>query len=385
MTKTTNKKKKNNKRKLLLLLLLLFVTVLMLSTATYAWFTSNRKVSVEEIQVDVAATGGLEISVDARNWGIRVSKENLLNAVWDGDTVVPNNQMPGTLANVSSFGNVTNGRLDVFLGRTATNDDASMEYLSLNKESENDGSCLGNTGSSRCPDDIHFVAFDIFLKLDSDGQEHPDGVPIYLTRNSIVDESSPRGLRNGTRVAFITEGYVSLDDYYAEDYNYANIQEAQLASTTDGFANDKVFLWEPNSDVHTASAIDHAKKYYNIEVLGTGESAQAYQGAVGACTNIPLDYWNSTAGRDLTGIKIGENDVSNWNECFKAVTVDKSTKLHDASTKLRTDGAFEVLRIQPGVTKVRVYFWIEGNDIDTENMASASDSILNLLFSLDNV
>ena len=37
----------------------------------------------KEIKVDVGASGGLEISADAASWGVRVSKQNLLDADWE--------------------------------------------------------------------------------------------------------------------------------------------------------------------------------------------------------------------------------------------------------------------------------------------------------------
>ena len=56
------------KAKLIYLSILLLFTVAMLSTSTYAWFTSNRVVTVSTINVHVAATGGIEISADGTNW-----------------------------------------------------------------------------------------------------------------------------------------------------------------------------------------------------------------------------------------------------------------------------------------------------------------------------
>ena len=57
------KKKKNKKRKLGSLLLLLFLTVVMLATSTYAWFTANKTVTISDINVYVATSSGLQISI----------------------------------------------------------------------------------------------------------------------------------------------------------------------------------------------------------------------------------------------------------------------------------------------------------------------------------
>ena len=53
------REKKNNKKRLLLLIVLLMVTVIMLSTATYAWFISNKTVSVDSIDVQARTSNGL--------------------------------------------------------------------------------------------------------------------------------------------------------------------------------------------------------------------------------------------------------------------------------------------------------------------------------------
>ena len=62
---STNKKNKKKQRKLSSLILLLFLTVVLLATSTYAWFTANRTVTVEGINVNVSASNGLLISSTA--------------------------------------------------------------------------------------------------------------------------------------------------------------------------------------------------------------------------------------------------------------------------------------------------------------------------------
>lgn len=47
--------------------MILFCGVI-LSTSTYAWFTANKTVTINDITVNVAAMNGLQIFVDAINW-----------------------------------------------------------------------------------------------------------------------------------------------------------------------------------------------------------------------------------------------------------------------------------------------------------------------------
>ena len=43
----------------------------------------------------------------------------------------------------------------------------------------------------------------------------------------------------------------------------------------------------------------------------------------------------------------------------------------------------KVFTLQPGITKVRVYMWVEGQDVDCEDHASGSALTYNLQFSID--
>ena len=48
-------KKKRRKRKILIALLLFLFTGVLFSTSTYAWFTANRTVTIEQLDVNVGA------------------------------------------------------------------------------------------------------------------------------------------------------------------------------------------------------------------------------------------------------------------------------------------------------------------------------------------
>ena len=46
-----------------------------------------------------------------------------------------------------------------------------------------------------------------------------------------------------------------------------------------------------------------------------------------------------------------------------------------------TSDYLEVLNLEAGDTKVRIYMWVEGQDVDCENYASGGDLSFNLQFS----
>lgn len=71
-----------DRKKVWYLLLLLLFTGLLLSTSTYAWFTTNRVVSVNTLNVKVQAEGSLEISADGSNWKASVDQETITVCAW---------------------------------------------------------------------------------------------------------------------------------------------------------------------------------------------------------------------------------------------------------------------------------------------------------------
>ena len=84
-------KKTKNKRKQMLLILLFF-NFLLLMTTTYAWFSSNRVVSIDTLNVHVQADGGLEVSTDATNWKQVITTQNIMDATDNYSSNV--NQIP---------------------------------------------------------------------------------------------------------------------------------------------------------------------------------------------------------------------------------------------------------------------------------------------------
>ena len=105
---------KKRKNRLFYLLLLLFITSISLSVSSYAWFTSNRLVKVDLLNVSVKAQGGIEISVDGSNWKSSVSADDITNARSNYPSSV--NQIPSVLEPVFSVMDIENGKVKLFYG-----------------------------------------------------------------------------------------------------------------------------------------------------------------------------------------------------------------------------------------------------------------------------
>ena len=96
-----SQKKKNKKtKKLRSLVLILFLTIIMFGTSTYAWFTANRVVRIESIDVHVETSDGLQISTNGTTWKSVITTDDIKNGAYSG----ANNFIPDSLDAVSTNG-----------------------------------------------------------------------------------------------------------------------------------------------------------------------------------------------------------------------------------------------------------------------------------------
>ena len=115
--------KKTNKKSYKSTLLILLMTAILLIVSTYAWFTSNRTVTVESINVNVAAVNGLQISTDASSWKTIINNTDIRTAYSGNTNYIPAASEPEPLKPVSSAltTNTTTGNMNMYLGDVTAN------------------------------------------------------------------------------------------------------------------------------------------------------------------------------------------------------------------------------------------------------------------------
>lgn len=360
-------KRKNSKSRLLLLILLLILTLGIGTVGTYAWFTSNKVVDVTDLEVQVRAVNGLEISSDAETWGVRVTKEDLVDG-YVGDT----NQLPDILGASSTTGTVTDSLMDMYFGKVttscadgSTNCDSPVYRLTTEKPAEikcydsvgvneNDGTVSNCNGK-------YYMAFDIFLKVDQDSE-------LLLTQNANVlnTDANDLGIKNSTRVAFVVQGNIPYDQYRdgIENEDGTTTTGPAAARALNGATADNVYIWEPNADAHTSSGVAAALKYYGI-TTSDGSSRLSYEGVKANILSTSTDV-----------VSLTETNSTKWPAYFETVTPEIATNEEHT-------GASTKITLAAGVTKVRVYYWVEGQDVDAENDATGSNMKLNLEFTIN--
>lgn len=330
--------KKNKKnRRILLFLMLLVGTGAMLSTATYAWFTANKVVSINNIDVEVEAQNGIQISTNGTTWKAAVTNSDILSG-YAGSV----NQLPKVLEPVSTAGTInSDGRLEMFYGDVKANGDSFYLTTTLEEDAaetvlDSDSENFRKTGK--------YLAFDVFFKVNAD-------TPVYLTTTSGVTsnnlDSTDAPIKNASRVAFVTLGH-------ADDG--AELTTIQGLNDSDAHS---LLIWEPNYNTHTKAAINHAKDTYGMDI--TEDHAK-----------LPYDGVKAEISSD-ENVKVGDANADKYADFFGAVTTNVATK---AGTGF--DAYEQLFTLEEGITKVRIYVWVEGQDVDCENNASGGDLRISL-------
>ena len=274
-----------------------------------------------------------------------------------------------------------------------------------------------------------YVAFDLFVKNYS-GTEYITDLAdptntlfeeaIYLTTNSKVEVSSngvsESGIENSVRVAFAQIGRIS---------GYSNSVDAitKISCTSGGSGNDQVTglcrraqIWEPNDKAHKTTAI----KYYEASclkrtgaTLANGSYSIPADGVIGdanKCSEITDGHayptysvsrvvevgdavdiydglsYNKYAGNTINEIVSEETDLkldegnaeagslANGDEGAKPLAaVDTFT---DTEKNYKGNKRPTFMTLAPNsITKIRVYIYIEGQDIDNYDYAQVGKQI----------
>lgn len=294
--------------------------------STYAWFTANQTVTISTLDVNVQTSNGLQISADAINWKTILQKADITGASATYTSSV--NQVPDEMQPVSSAGIVDTdtGYMDMYFGTVDALDDGTGYSLASDKEVDTRGA------------EGRYIAFDIFLRVDQT-------TPVYLTTASNIitkEGAADKGLQNAARVAFIDEG------------NIADVGDSTGAQALKGGTTS--IIWEPNYDVHTAAGVANAKEIYGLDTTTTGATQLSYQG-------IKAEF------ADTEGVTL--KNTNTFSQYFQTVTPTIST-VKDFDTQQT------LLNLKAGITKVRIYMWVEGQDVDCENNASGTDISFNV-------
>lgn len=322
-----------------ILLLIFIVTCVIFIVSTYAWFSSTLNVEISEFRIYVDFKDGLQISLDGVNWDeeVVINEDNITTNL---DNVYPkhSNRWSKHLIAVSSIGTIDNraDRFSMFSGnekivRTIDYENHDKIYTQLVEE-------LKPTNDSQ------FLAFDIFINNLSHSLIDSN---IYILDDSRIENADPEDtdvtILSSLRIGFLV---------------YGSTPENSKPNTIQNLTCDPVcksVIFEPYSALHGRKSINDAS-LHGIEIEDGVEypTYAVYKEGV-------IEMF---AGIHNSGID------------FDAEHFEYQNTFKDIYKPIFT--------LPAGFTKIRMYIWIEAQDIDIiEMMPEENKSLINIIFAKD--
>lgn len=326
-TKKVVKKEETTTRKInkkLTIIVILLLGILLIFS-TYAWFSTNLNVKIKTFTMQIEKNSDLSISFDGINFehSLEINRETIINDLkelypshtnqWAANGFIP--------VSTSGIANRNSPKFDMF-------ETSGVMYTRQDRERKNGFIRTRLAKESEAREYNSYLAFDVFIKNET-GSPVPDN--LYLQDTTIIQaidediDEEMLGLVNSFRVGIVKIGSVGLK---------ATTGEIQGITCNN---NCEFIMYEPNSKNHTALSIERAAKH-NVELVdGLNYPTYAYKKAVSK-----LYIKDSLPGSNLDP------------EVFKL-------------QETRDDNDFDtpIFAIPDGITKARIYVWIEGQDIDS--------------------
>ena len=355
---------------------------LILSSGTYAWFIGMKTVNVSSFDVQIAAIDGLSLSLDGQTWAdtVTISQENFDKVNTSNNT----NSWGGKgLYPISSVGLIDTSvsRMIMFEKGSFTTTPGGYRIMA---------SQVRNTGEGSKEQD-GYVAFDLFVKNLSGHEYYKDlnvlnEEAIYLTPDSEVKVSNNggvagTGIENSVRVGFAQIGRVEATE---SDQSVITGITCNSDTKVTGICADRpAQIWEPNDRNHVQNAIN----WYQTSCLkrtaadltkkeSFGEACQPLTDGKYVQTNAisgVIDYKDQVDVYDGADYNGYTDSISTKAQNGKLFAYDYFTDEEKSLTGV--DRPTFITLAPNSITKVRVYIWIEGQDVDNYDFASLGKKI----------
>lgn len=316
-------KKTIKKRAFVSAIAMLIVSAIVLTSSTFAWFSMSKQATVDSMDLTVSSPEGIQISANASAWTANLTIDEIFNT---DDTTTSRYDAYKDNANLYP------ADLIPVSSSFEYSDAAGMGRVNFYKATLNDKGYANVSAVSQTAgnaDNAGLIAFDLFFKVAND-------TTVYFGTSEFKDNSSSDVL-TALRVGFTPLGNVPIGSTAAE-----------------------------------AQALNKFKKGEgNIvyEVDSMNRSADAASLGQTPDSKIPTKYIAATGAAGQTTNGILDNGQT------KATAAKLITDTDNASVKS--------FNLKAGVTKMRVFLWVEGNDIDCQNSIAGAAFTAALKFTID--
>ncbi|MBQ8784220.1 MAG: hypothetical protein IJZ57_10680 [Clostridia bacterium] len=324
-------KKTIKKRAFVSAIAMLIVSAIVLTSSTFAWFSMSKEATVESMDLTVSSPEGIQISANASAWTASLTVDQIFNETLD-ETGKP---AEGSSRYAAYFGNNNLYPADLIPVSSAFRAaDSSTGYVKFFKATLNDAAVAKVTAVTQSKDSqdaAGLIAFDLFFKVANE-------TPVYFDTSTFTDTSNSK-INSALRVAFTPLGNVAIGT------------DAATATA-----------------LHTFTA-GTSNIFYEIDSLTRSDDAAALSIAEGALTTRGL---KSDNGGNTLGTQNG--------------VIDNTANTDVPNAKLVTDQSADsekVFTLNAGITKMRVYIWVEGQDVDCLNSVAGAALTANLKFTIE--
>ena len=356
----SKKNKKKSEMNSMFFIILLALVIFIIST--YAWFSTQRNVSITNLTGTVEVAEGLEISLDAKNWSnglvLGQNKEAGELSIIDDAYSGHRNISPTEMLPVSTLGLVSGSQTDLQMLRGKITNSIQLSEIVAMVETNT------NPDSTTYPG---YFAFDVFLKNSSKQDDIDDVLQLnYDSSLEIMEtEKSSTGLQNTARVAFAK--YNGTSDVMADQATILK-ETAGIGVGAGASQITDVAIWEPNSSDHVDYIVQN-----NNKITGAGANFTA---------TTQMDTYalkSNSIGATIADIYKWDGSESNLavqNVLQTTKSADDYTISEGVQNLVSTSDGTSTFGIAPNaVSRIRIYLWLEGQDVDCINYASHGGGI----------
>lgn len=365
-------KSRKNKRKseMNAMFFIILLALVMFIISTYAWFSTQKNVSITNLTGTVEVAEGLEISLDADKWsnGLVLGTEDGQLSIIDDAYSGNHNLSPSEMLPVSTLGLVSGSQTDLKMLRGKIENSKELSEIKSMVETDNAPS------SSTYPG---YFAFDIFLKNNSKTDNDDE---LQLNYDSLLEileaDKSATGLQNTARVAFAL--YNGTADVMAEQAEILK-QTAGIGVGSSPVSIKNVAIWEPNSNDHVPYIVQNNNKItWSSADAAKYATKQLDNGSKGFDVNTQMPTYglkDSSIGSSISDIYKWDGSESNIQKQSTLQTTKKSESDYTIKEGVQnlistTDGTSKFTIPANKICRIRIYLWLEGQDVDCINYAS---------------
>ena len=212
----------------------------------------------------------------------------------------------------------------------------------------------------------HFIGFDLFFKTNFPIELHLDETADAVDNAGDTSPNKNKGMENAARIGFVNQGEVLLSSGLTGTALSTAAQTLKYVTDQNG---TNITVWEPNFDHHTPATKQDVQNMFAIPIgdpmWGSRLDYDGIREIIPIATPILLKQAN------VTGDGIRSTNYFRNIPVSQVVTTQKGTP--------RASTVDTTIRLNAGITKFRIYMWLEGQDYDCGDTASGSNVKFDLI------